>query len=83
MDKILVRLDIPVIPDTYDVWLPGCLKIKELIPLLVKAAAELSGEIYHISGSEYLCRCENGQILNEENTLSGCGISNGEYLMLL
>ena len=72
-----------MIPDTYDVWLPRYLKIKELILLLVKAAAELSGEIYHISGSEYLCRCENGQILDEESTLGSCGVSNGEHLMLL
>lgn len=83
MEKILIRLEVPSIPGTYDVWVPDFLKIKEVIGLLVDAVEELSDHIYKRSGTEQLCNCEKKKMLNQNYTLKKEEVLNGEHLLLL
>ncbi len=46
MDRVLVKLYVPVLEKTYDVWLPTYKKIYNIIPMLVKAINELNGNCY-------------------------------------
>lgn len=83
MEKVLIRLEIPAIPDSYDIWVPDFLPIKEIIPLLTKAIQELSDDVYRRSGTEQICNCEREQLLNPNCTLKSNGIKNGQHLLLL
>lgn len=83
MEKILIRLEVPAIPDTYDVWVPVFLKIKEVMLLLVDAVEELSDHIYKRSGTEQLCNCEKKRKLNQDYTLKQEEVLNGQHLLLL
>lgn len=55
--KLLITLDVASISQSFEVLVPDFLKIKELIPLFVKIAEELSGNMYQSSGTEFLCSC--------------------------
>lgn len=46
MDKILVKLYVPIIEEQYDVWLPLNQKIYNIINLLMKAIYEITGGYY-------------------------------------
>ena len=47
--------NIASISQSFEVLVPDFLKVKELIPLFVKIAEELSGKMYQSSGTEFLC----------------------------
>ena len=63
MDKVLIKLYVPVIEENYNIWLPINKKIHDIIKLLIKAINENTGEIYkpeqepmlydRITGREY------------------------------
>ena len=42
MDKVLVKVYVPMLEGIYDVWIPSNKKIYEIIVLLVKAIYELT-----------------------------------------
>lgn len=77
---ILMNLVIPALSEKHDVLLPASLTVGELTPLVVKAAAELSEQRYHTSGSEILCG-ECG-ILDPGLTLPQQGMKTGSRIWL-
>ena len=42
MDKVLVKVYVPMLEGIYDVWIPSNKKIYEIVVLLVKAINDLS-----------------------------------------
>ena len=46
MDKVLVKLYVPMLEEIYDVWIPANKRIYNVIKLLVKAINELSDNSY-------------------------------------
>lgn len=46
MDKVLVKLYVPVLEEIYDVWIPSHKRIYNVIVLLVKAINELNNNCY-------------------------------------
>ena len=46
MNKILVKVYVPMLEEIYDVWIPAHKKIYNIIFLLVKAINELSDNCY-------------------------------------
>lgn len=42
MDKVLVKVYVPMLEGVYDVWIPSNKKIYEIIILLSRAISELS-----------------------------------------
>lgn len=82
-NKVLVCLEVPSVFQEYEVYLPDFLAVKELIPLLVRAVKELSGQRYVSSGQEFLCSKTGGFLLDEDATLFGYGIGSGDHLMLM
>ena len=49
MDKVLVKVYVPMLEGIYDVWIPSNKRIHEIIVLLVKAIFELSEGCYNPS----------------------------------
>ena len=43
MNKVLVKLHVPLLEEVYDIWLPLNKKISNVIILLVKAVNEFCG----------------------------------------
>ena len=46
MDKVLVKLYVPIIEEQYDVWLPLNQRVYSIINLLMKAIYEITGGYY-------------------------------------
>ena len=46
MNKVLVKLYVPLLEEQYDIWLPLNKKISSIIMLLTKAVNEFSGGYY-------------------------------------
>ena len=46
MNKVLVKLYVPMLEQQYEVWLPANKKIYSIIIMLVKAINELNGSYY-------------------------------------
>lgn len=46
MDKVLVKLYVPMLEKIYDVWIPSHRRIYNVIVLLVKAINELNDNCY-------------------------------------
>lgn len=46
MDKVLVKLYVPMLEEIYDVWIPSHKRIYNVIILLVKAINEINNNCY-------------------------------------
>ena len=81
--KLLVSIRVPAISRSYDVRIPGDMKLSALVPLVAQTVEELSDQTYLASGQEILCRGDLQQVLKKEDTLAGSGVLNGDPLILL
>ena len=54
MNKVLVRLCVPMIDEEYDIWIPVNKKIDTIITLLVKAVKEFTKGYYSPNVMPYL-----------------------------
>lgn len=83
MEKILITLSVPSVEQDFDVLVPDFLPVREVIPLMAEAAAEITRQMYVSSGGEILCRKEPSMILEGEYTLQDYRVANGERLYLI
>ncbi len=83
MKKVLVEVYVPVIDARYDVFIPNTSQMSEVLELLKKAVADLSGGHFVPTGETALCYRENGAIINVNMTVYELGIHNGSKLMLI
>ena len=83
MKKVLVEVYVPVIDARYDVFIPNTSQVSEVLELLKKAVADLSGGRFVPTGETVLCYRENGAIINVNMTVYELGIHNGSKLMLI
>lgn len=81
--KIQATLIVPAIGAAHNVLLPASLKIKDMLPLLIKGAIELSNNGYVSSNEEFLCLAPLDLPLNPDGTLLQYGVQNGDYLYLI
>ena len=81
--KVLVKVIIPVISESYDVLIPDFLPVSEIVPLLVNAVKFLSNNRYVSSGHEFLCMCEPELLLREDKTIKDYNVKNGEKLIIM
>lgn len=83
MNKILVCLEVPSISQSYELYVPDFLTVRELIPLLVKAVKELSDSLYAASECVLLCAKEQNVLLDEKATLFDYAIGHGDHLVMI
>lgn len=82
-NKIIIYLEIPSIFSNYEVRVPVDLPIKDLMPLFVQLAVDLSAGLYVSSGRELLCANRQNILLNPNAALEDYGIGNGDHLTML
>lgn len=83
MDKILVKIKIPSIEETYDMFVSPEMQISNLIKIIVPAIIEASNGRYVRSGIEMISQCDKQRLLNSSHSLKEYGIGDGAFLMLL
>ena len=81
--KIQVMLIVPAIGESYNVLLPETVKLRELLPMLIKGVTELSNNRYATSNEEFLCLDPLELPLDPEGTLPQFGVQNGDHLYLI
>ena len=82
-NKVLVTVIVPEIDASYDMYLPICKKIGNIIMLVNKNINELSLGEYKLSDNNTLYNALNGNIYDSDTMLLNTDIRNGSILVLL
>lgn len=83
MDKILIKLYVPMIEEIYDVWIPSHKRIYNIIVLLVKAINELSENSYRPKKMPLLYDKLTAESYDLNLKLKDTNITSGTELILL
>lgn len=83
MDKVLVKLYVPMIEKTYDVWLPVNKKIYNVISLLTKAINELNNGNYAPSKMPMLYDKLTAERYQLDVSIKEMNIRNGTEIILI
>ena len=83
MDKILVEIAVPTAGKSYDVFIPQTSKMSEIVKLVSKSIADLSGGKFKPDDTTVLCDAETGNIFNINLSVYELEIKNGSKLMLI
>lgn len=83
MNKILVKLYVPMFDEQYDIWLPLNRKIYSVIDLLVKAVNEFTGGYYKPKKRPILYDKVTGQAYNVNLSVKESGIKNSTEIILI
>lgn len=83
MNKILIKLYVPAVNQTFDVFVPVDLAVRELIKVLVNGVNYMRDGTYISSQKETLSFRKNEGLLNPSLTLADYGVQNGAELVLI
>ena len=83
MEQILIKLSIPVLEKTYDVWIPAHKKVYNVIMLLIKAINELNDNCYNLVFMPSLYDKFTGEAFDNELTIKENDIKTGAELILM
>lgn len=83
MNKVLVKLYIPVLEEQYDVWLPKTKKIYNVILLLLKGIKELTKEAYSTENLPILYNKLTGTKYDINARVQDTDITNGTEIILI
>ncbi len=83
MNKVLVKLYIPVIEEQYDVWLPKNKKIYNVILLLLKGINELTKDAFNTESLPILYNKLTGAKYNINDRVQDTDITNGTEIILI
>lgn len=81
--KVLVKLDVPEIDQTFDIYLPVNKKMGNIINLLNKAVNELTNGIYPLADTNKLYNKDTKEIYEPDVLLAYTDIRNGTRLFLI
>ena len=83
MDKVLVKVYVPMLEGGYDVWIPSNKKIYEIIVLLVKAITDLTEGDYKPTATPTLYDKITAQEFDINSDLKNTTIRNGTEIILI
>lgn len=83
MDKVLIKLYVPIIEEKYDMWIPINKKIHEIIKLIVKAIKENTGEVYETKDFPMIYDKITGKNYNVNLRVIETNIRNGSEIILI
>lgn len=83
MNQILIKVYIPGIEKSYEVWIPPQKRIYNLIVLLVKAISELNDNSYRPRTMPMLYDKKTSEMYNVDNIIAETNIKNGTELVLI
>ena len=83
MDKVLLKVYVPMLEGVYDVWIPSNKKIYEIIILLSRAISELSEGDYDPKALPTLYDKTTAQEFDLNSFLKDTTIRNGTEVILI
>lgn len=83
MDKVIVRLYVPMIEEQYDLWIPLNRRIFNVIELLVKSVNELSGGYYKPEKMPLLYDKLTSKVFDVNSSVINSTIRNGTEIVLI
>ena len=83
MNKVLIKICVPAMGDSFDMFVPADVPIQDVIRVMADGVAELTNGKYFVSGMEQLCLKEPNGLLNPSLTLQDYGILDGMHLYLV
>lgn len=83
MNKVFIILEVPLIEEKYEVYIPIGKKIHKVTTILNKAVSELSGGHFPIKEDATLYSKQTGKPYNINLTVKDTDIRNGTEVILL
>ena len=83
MNKVLVKLYVPMIEKEYDVWIPLNRSINTIISLLIKGLSELNKSSYTPTTVPTLYNKKTAEIYDLNKKVIDTNIRNGTELLLI
>lgn len=83
MDKILVKVYIPMLEKIYDVWIPSHKRIYNVVDLLIKAVNELNDNCYKSSKVPMLYDKITGKVYDVNLSVKESTMRSGTEIVLL
>lgn len=83
MRKVLIKLYVPAINKTFDLFAPLDLEIEKLIEILVNGVIDLTDDEYFKSNQETLNIKKSQLLLDPKCTLTDYGVDDGAEIMLI
>ena len=83
MNKVFIIVEVPLIEQRYEVYIPIGKKIHKVTSILSKAISELSGGHYPIKADAALYSKATGRAYNINLTVKDTDIRNGSEVILI
>jgi hypothetical protein len=83
MNKVFIIVEVPLIEQKYEVYIPIGKKIHKVTSILAKAISELSGGHYPIKDDATLYSKVTGRAYNINLTVKDTDIRNGSEVILI
>jgi len=83
MDKILVKVYVPMLEKIYDVWIPSHKRIYNIVYLLIKLVNELNEGVYRPSKMPKLYDKVTGEIYDINLSVKESTMRSGTEIVLL
>ena len=83
MDKVLVKVYVPMLEKIYDVWIPSHNRIYNVIDLLIKAVNELNDNCYRPDKLPMLYDKLTAEVYDINLSIKDSTIRSGTELVLL
>lgn len=83
MNKVLIKLYVPLIEQQYDVLIPINKKVFQVIKLLVKSVNDLTGGYYRVNELPMLYDKITAEMYDINSTIKENDIKNGSEIIML
>lgn len=83
MDKVLVEVFVPILENSFDIFIPRQSMMHEVLGLIKKAIVEMSDGRFIANENTVICHREDGSIININLSVYDLEICNGSKLMLI
>jgi len=83
MNKVFIIVEVPLIEERYEVYIPIGKKIHKVAAILAKAVSELSGGHYPVKKDATIYSKQTGKAYNINLTVKDSDIRNGSEIILI
>lgn len=83
MNKVFIIVEVPLIEERYEVYIPIGKKIHKVAAILAKAVSELSGGHYPMKKDATIYSKQTGKAYNVNLTVKDSDIRNGSEIILI
>lgn len=83
MNKILIKVIVPLVEEKYEVFVPANKRISLIIKLIVKVVNELTSGYYPLKEDALLINKDTGNLYDVNITVKDAKILNGSEVILI